>query len=117
MRGGGRGIRTPGTVSRTAVFKTACFNHSHIPPILIVRRPLRPDWLVVLRGPRRSAPPRARAMSRNYHTRLRSEGRGARLVLHAGAGCSTPSPYCAPGISVPHVARARSSFPVPYVLI
>ena len=30
--GGGRGIRTPGTVSRTAVFKTACFNHSHIPP-------------------------------------------------------------------------------------
>src|SRR5277367_2895771 len=32
LRGGGRGIRTPGTVSRTAVFKTACFNHSHIPP-------------------------------------------------------------------------------------
>jgi hypothetical protein len=30
--GGGRGIRTPGAVSRTAVFKTACFNHSHIPP-------------------------------------------------------------------------------------
>src|SRR5664280_820569 len=30
--GGGRGIRTPGTVSRTAVFKTACFNRSHIPP-------------------------------------------------------------------------------------
>ena len=32
ISGGGRGIRTPGTVSRTAVFKTACFNHSHIPP-------------------------------------------------------------------------------------
>src|SRR5258708_35442079 len=32
LHGGGRGIRTPGTVSRTAVFKTACFNHSHIPP-------------------------------------------------------------------------------------
>ena len=31
--GGGRGIRTPGTVSRTAVFKTACFNRSHIPPL------------------------------------------------------------------------------------
>src|SRR5262245_17246741 len=30
--GGGRGIRTPATVSRRAVFKTACFNHSHIPP-------------------------------------------------------------------------------------
>ena len=32
LGGGGRGIRTPGTVSRTAVFKTACFNRSHIPP-------------------------------------------------------------------------------------
>ena len=32
LAGGGRGIRTPGTVSRTAVFKTACFNRSHIPP-------------------------------------------------------------------------------------
>jgi len=32
LSGGGRGIRTPGTVSRTAVFKTACFNRSHIPP-------------------------------------------------------------------------------------
>jgi hypothetical protein len=32
LRGGGRGIRTPGTLSGTAVFKTACFNHSHIPP-------------------------------------------------------------------------------------
>src|SRR5581483_4153021 len=30
--GGGRGIRTPGTVSRTAVFKTARFNRSRIPP-------------------------------------------------------------------------------------
>src|ERR1700690_2099167 len=32
--GGGRGIRTPGTVSRTSVFKTDCFNRSHIPPRL-----------------------------------------------------------------------------------
>jgi hypothetical protein len=32
LAGGGRGIRTPGTVSRTSVFKTDCFNHSHIPP-------------------------------------------------------------------------------------
>jgi hypothetical protein len=32
--GGERGIRTPGTVSRSAVFKTACLNHSHISPQL-----------------------------------------------------------------------------------
>src|SRR5271169_4575914 len=32
LAGGGRGIRTPGTLSSTAVFKTACFNRSHIPP-------------------------------------------------------------------------------------
>ena len=31
---GGRGIRTPGTVSRTTVFKTAAFNHSAIPPVV-----------------------------------------------------------------------------------
>jgi hypothetical protein len=31
-RGGGRGIRTPVTLSGKAVFKTACFNRSHIPP-------------------------------------------------------------------------------------
>ena len=30
--GGGRGIRTPGTVPGTAVFKTAAFNRSAIPP-------------------------------------------------------------------------------------
>ena len=30
--GGGRVSRTPVTFSRKAVFKTACFNHSHIPP-------------------------------------------------------------------------------------
>ena len=30
--GGGRGIRTPDTLSGIAVFKTACFNRSHIPP-------------------------------------------------------------------------------------
>src|SRR4051812_8966102 len=32
LYGGERGIRTPGTLSGTAVFKTACFNHSHISP-------------------------------------------------------------------------------------
>jgi hypothetical protein len=30
--GGGRGIRTPGTVPRTAVFKTAAIDRSAIPP-------------------------------------------------------------------------------------
>ena len=34
LRGGGRGIRTPGTLSGTSVFKTDCFNRSHIPPRL-----------------------------------------------------------------------------------
>ena len=32
LDGGGRGIRTPVTLAGKAVFKTACFNHSHIPP-------------------------------------------------------------------------------------
>ena len=30
--GGGRGIRTPGPLARTTVFKTAAFDHSAIPP-------------------------------------------------------------------------------------
>jgi hypothetical protein len=36
--GGGRGIRTPDTLSGIAVFKTACFNRSHIPPTADKRR-------------------------------------------------------------------------------
>ena len=44
LRGGGRGIRTPGTVSRTAVFKTARFNHSRIPPL----KAWQPDLVVSL---------------------------------------------------------------------
>ena len=32
LSGGGRGIRTPGTLSGTAVFKTARFDRSRIPP-------------------------------------------------------------------------------------
>ena len=39
---GGRGIRTPGTVPRTAVFKTAGFNHSPIPPHWIL-----PDFITL----------------------------------------------------------------------
>ena len=40
--GGEGGIRTPGTVSRTSVFKTDCFNHSHTSPGSLVglRRPI-----------------------------------------------------------------------------
>ena len=34
--GGGRGIRTPVTLAGKAVFKTACFNHSHIPPTIFL---------------------------------------------------------------------------------
>ena len=30
--GGGGGIRTPGTLARSTVFKTAAFNHSATPP-------------------------------------------------------------------------------------
>ena len=37
LNGGGRGIRTPGTVSRTVVFKTTRFNRSRIPPQLSER--------------------------------------------------------------------------------
>jgi hypothetical protein len=32
LSGGEGGIRTPGTLSGTAVFKTACFNRSHTSP-------------------------------------------------------------------------------------
>ena len=32
LSGGGRGIRTPDTLSGISVFKTDCFNRSHIPP-------------------------------------------------------------------------------------
>ncbi len=31
--GGGRGIRTPETLTGLTVFKTAAFNHSAIPPL------------------------------------------------------------------------------------
>ena len=37
---GGRGIRTPERVSPLTVFKTAAFNHSAIPPVVIV-----PDFM------------------------------------------------------------------------
>src|SRR5215472_17822306 len=33
--GGGRGIRTPDTLSGISVFKTDCFNRSHIPPLTV----------------------------------------------------------------------------------
>jgi hypothetical protein len=36
ITGGGRGIRTPGRVSPSTVFKTAALNHSAIPPVHIL---------------------------------------------------------------------------------
>ena len=36
--GGGRGIRTPERLSTLTVFKTAGFNHSPIPPSLILQQ-------------------------------------------------------------------------------
>ncbi len=42
--GGGRGIRTPVTFAGKAVFKTACFNRSHIPPRLYKLYPVAPPW-------------------------------------------------------------------------
>ncbi len=35
--GGGRGIRTLGTLTRTTVFETAPFDHSGIPPVTRAR--------------------------------------------------------------------------------
>ncbi len=32
IKNGGRGIRTPVTIAREAIFKTAAFSHSAIPP-------------------------------------------------------------------------------------
>src|SRR6185295_10550615 len=40
--GGGRGIRTPDTLSGTTVFKTAAINHSAIPPKSARRRKCNP---------------------------------------------------------------------------
>src|SRR5215471_3900389 len=38
--GGGRGIRTPGTLSGTVVFKTTAIDHSAIPPLAhFIRKP------------------------------------------------------------------------------
>src|SRR5436189_875165 len=47
--GGGRGIRTPVRVAPQTVFKTAGFNHSPIPPYLIIRRQTRCLFPALLR--------------------------------------------------------------------
>jgi hypothetical protein len=51
LSGGGRGIRTPDTLSGITVFKTVCFNRSHIPPrdwyqqfTSSRKLPLKSDW-------------------------------------------------------------------------
>src|SRR6185369_13363803 len=40
-KNGGRGIRTPGRVSPSTVFKTAALNHSAIPPLTILSETAR----------------------------------------------------------------------------
>ena len=42
QNGGERGIRTPGSLSTSTVFKTAALNHSAISPIFIVGGPCTP---------------------------------------------------------------------------
>jgi hypothetical protein len=76
--GGGRGIRTPDTLSGTAVFKTAAINHSAIPPYgmtlivldcadTVIRRFRRFTQISsgvthdAMRHPRPVAPPRERS--------------------------------------------------------
>src|SRR4029450_11380306 len=48
---GGRGIRTPGTVPRPTVFKTAAFNHSAIPPLVRITLIRRKKPLAVIGTP------------------------------------------------------------------
>ena len=48
LRGGGRGIRTPERVTPLTVFKTAAFNHSAIPPSLILPDSLNIQTLSLL---------------------------------------------------------------------
>jgi hypothetical protein len=42
--GGERGIRTPGTLPGTVVFKTTAIDHSAISPFIDRRGPLHPAW-------------------------------------------------------------------------
>ncbi len=65
INGGGRGIRTPERVTPLTVFKTAGFNHSPIPPFIIVADSLQAKLPVGARCTRltrgsRSAPTSAR---------------------------------------------------------
>ena len=66
MRGGGGGIRTPGTLSGPTVFKTAGFNRSPTPPFRIV-----PFRIVLCRGNRgRAATLRGKRKARQCATNL-----------------------------------------------
>src|SRR6187431_1793913 len=87
--GGERGIRTPGTVSRSAVFKTACFNHSHISPVLIWGLS-SPD---PLHASSHNAPYRSRAahygsrrVTRSRRSLVSSGGFAPKLVRRSPAG-------------------------------
>ena len=51
MGGGETGIRTPGTLSRSTVFKTAAFDHSATSPSEQGFRRAVPDWQAKTLGP------------------------------------------------------------------
>src|SRR5215203_2089818 len=71
--GGERGIRTPGTVSSTAVFKTAALNHSAISPILIAGGPCTPAGaLHCARAPFRALIDRRGPLHPGWRASLRS---------------------------------------------
>ena len=116
--GGEGGIRTPGTVSRTAVFKTACFNHSHTSPYLLRGLcPRTPDTLACATrpttnhsgksrdaargslatrscaGPRGFAPgPPTRWLARLARRRTASASRATRRVAHSQPARALPAP-------------------------
>ena len=91
--GGGRGIRTPGTVSRTVVFKTTAIDHSAIPPFITLRA-LPSDSRLALSldsPPLKSAKaslgsfPRTPRLRRTRRSASREGGREARLGREARA--------------------------------
>jgi hypothetical protein len=110
LRGGGRGIRTPGTVSRTSVFKTDCFNRSHIPPRLILFYYSQPA----------SGPPRIRRFRRSSSARadltmLLSDAsrrrllpiRRDKLLFHKSFKRCRSGVFCRPRFKCFHVPRIQ----------
>jgi len=94
--GGGRGIRTPGTLPGTAVFKTATIDHSVIPPILRGAPPHTPARALAGTPSPRSAPSRprrARSVSqRPIRRQLLIIARARSLPAHACTSAAPPAP-------------------------